>query len=392
MQKFEADIKIFQSEAVQRFLLSRDEKLIQKQTADIQRIVRQQIELRQKAAAKLPSWINAGAYLPSRTALEQATSERVAVFKASMFRGKRMLNLTGGLGADDWAFSTSFDEIISLDISADLNASARLNFEKLKRANIERFTISAEEWVGQNQHEKFALIYADPDRRTAGKRSALWDDASPNMEKLLPVLLEMATEVWVKSSPLTNPDEFRRKFGRRVLPLVIEENGEVKEILYRFSNSHFQSATMAAIISENGAEVIDSANLEHENPALMAAYGRYVFEPSPAIIKAGMARTYAASKHLSEVTRGNYWFTADKVPDNFSGRVFQVIEQMPYKPRLIKAWLKEKKITRAMVAKRFFPHPVAEIRKTLKLADGGEDFLLFTEDGIGLKMLVVSMV
>jgi len=52
---------------------------------------------------------------------------------------------------------------------------------------------------------------------------------------------------------------------------------------------------------------------------------------------------------------------------------------MPYKPEILKKYLKEKNIEKANVAKRDFPLQVEDIRKKFKLKDGGNDYLFFSK-------------
>ena len=65
------------------------------------RVAATQIEGRRLASAKLPTWAATdGLVYPVRLSMEQCSSEVAARYKASLVRGSRLTDLTGGFGID----------------------------------------------------------------------------------------------------------------------------------------------------------------------------------------------------------------------------------------------------------------------------------------------------
>jgi hypothetical protein len=106
---------------------------LKKDFPDTYRLLASQLALYPKAAGKLPVFTSKFCYLTSKS-YEQSSSEATADYKASMFKGNTLIDLTGGLGIDDIAFSRSFNRVISVDSDKELNKLAEVNFRKLESA------------------------------------------------------------------------------------------------------------------------------------------------------------------------------------------------------------------------------------------------------------------
>ena len=106
---------------------------IQRKFGDLAPLAFEQIKLKKKAWRKLPIWCTSGCLFEQR-ALEQSTSERVAIWKASHFKTKKVLSLTGGLGVDDWAFSRQDCDVTSVDTNEALNQLVRHNMQLLQQS------------------------------------------------------------------------------------------------------------------------------------------------------------------------------------------------------------------------------------------------------------------
>ena len=65
-----------------------------------------QISAKQKSKDKLPTFFHTqNIYYPSKISLEQTSSEKTAIYKASLVSGKNLIDATGGFGIDDYYFS-----------------------------------------------------------------------------------------------------------------------------------------------------------------------------------------------------------------------------------------------------------------------------------------------
>ncbi len=104
---------------------------IKKDFPAIYLVLAAQLEIYPRAAEKLPEFTRSYCYL-NRKSYEQASSEAVAAYRATLFGGNTVIDLAGGLGIDDIAFSKSFNKVISIDPDAELNTLAVINFSLLK--------------------------------------------------------------------------------------------------------------------------------------------------------------------------------------------------------------------------------------------------------------------
>lgn len=212
-------------------------------------LVATQIKYLQRARIKLPAYYAAQCILPPLS-FEQASSEESASLKH--YTGHTCLDLTCGLGVDAFHFSKYFDQVVTVEQSAELCEIARINFERLQARNIRIITNTAEQYVadlnsGAESIGPIDLIYIDPARRDSqGKKVWLLEDCSPNVTKLLPSLLQLSPLIVIKASPLFDIDEAFRLFGEKCSVEIISVRGECKEVLIEIRNSQKNSTVVSS--------------------------------------------------------------------------------------------------------------------------------------------------
>ena len=194
-----------------------------------------------KVARKLPSWAAVDAEIPSALSLEQCSSEATARYKA-VLAGRRstILDLTGGLGVDSWAFSQVAGKVVYFERSEELAAAAGCNFARLGAGPIE---VRCETVTPETELPEADLIYADPARRdAAGRKVFLLEDCTPDILTLLPQMLRKAPAVLLKLSPMADLAMLAGRLSPFLREIhVVELDGEVKELLCllnRHGNSH----------------------------------------------------------------------------------------------------------------------------------------------------------
>ena len=141
-----------------------------------------------KVAGKLPEWAAAGAEIPSALSLEQCSSTATAFYKAQNAASAAhlacVLDLTGGLGVDSWAFSRVAERVVYYERDAALAEAAARNFARLGADNIE---VRCETVTPETDLPEADLIYADPARRdAAGRKVFLLEDCSPTSSPCSP--------------------------------------------------------------------------------------------------------------------------------------------------------------------------------------------------------------
>jgi hypothetical protein len=335
-------------------------------------IFEEQRECRMKAKKKLPTWF-LNQCLFASVPLEQCTSEATACAKASLFSGDTLLSITGGLGVDDSAFSSTFSTVSSLDPDTGLNAVVRFNNKKLGLTNIERLDTTAEAFL-QNNPGTWSCIYADPDRRASGNRSA------GNVHSYSPDIISLyhnhrtKAPIWlIKLSPMTDLSWFEQEMKHQVFFYIFSHRGEVKEILAVLQNSG--KSGKAIISTGDGATQI----FREEDSLDTIPTDREIFcEITSAGIKAGFRDYIIQSSGLVPASRHGYYLRGySQIPDAL-GRVFDLKHFLQGSLGEISAQLNNLGIKQAHINTRDFVLPADETRKKLKIRDGGEVYLFFT--------------
>ena len=88
-----------------------------------------QIMARQLLKKKVPSWSTRDDLLfPPHLSIEQCSSEATAAYKATLLTGKRLVDLTGGLGIDSYFMAPQFEQAVYVEQDNMLCDLAKHNF------------------------------------------------------------------------------------------------------------------------------------------------------------------------------------------------------------------------------------------------------------------------
>jgi 16S rRNA G966 N2-methylase RsmD len=331
-----------------------------------------QIKARQKLKDKMPQWVaNEKVFFPPTLALEQSSSEETAHFKASLVHGK-IVDLTGGMGLDSYAFAQSGCEVDYVERQADLAQITAYNHQQLNAGRIRHHATDSITWLKQ-QKDTFDFIYVDPARRDkAGNKVVLLQDCEPNAIELIPYISEK-TSLLIKTSPLLDIDKAIKELEGVEKVYIICIKNEVKELLFLKTNNSTEDPEISII------------ELNQENPLLFKAIKssetqsdikfsdcrNYLYEPHAGILKGGFFKTVSAS--VTKIAPNTHLYTSEEADTKFPGRAFQVIAEGSLEKKWLQEVLPGKK---ANISTRNFPINADEIRKKFQLKDGGE-FTLF---------------
>lgn len=358
---------------------------IRKKYPELHLLLASQLKLYPKAKKKLPVFADKFCYFTTKS-YEQSSSEALAAYKAKLFSGDTLVDLTGGLGIDDAAFSRSFKKVISADSDPELNELARINFLKLGSDNIDRIDSTAEDLL--NTSPKADLVYLDADRRSSSRKAVTLHDSSPPVLEILPKIFEAASIVLLKLSPLIDIFYIIKSLPFIRWIKVISLNNEVKEILVFLEKYHSGMIEIYAIdIKEERNERNYSApHNENLSPAICHT-GSFFYEPSASLVKSGLVNHYAASHMLSTVSKNGVFLISDKIVSDFFGRSFLIKNILKYSKSDLKKYFEQQGLTKANVSCRNFPVSEAAVKKLFKISDGGNQYLFFTTNSAGEKLL-----
>jgi len=339
--------------------------------------VANQVICKQKSEKKLPSWFGTkNIYYPPKVSIEQTSSETAAKYKASLVSGKRLLDLTGGFGVDSFYFSSSFNNVIHCEIDSNLSKIATHNFKQLKKTNITCLAENGIEYLKKSS-ENFDVIYVDPSRRSDSKGKVfLLKDCEPNIPKYIDLLLNKTTTILIKNSPILDITSAIKelKFVKEIHIVAIRN--DVKELLYLLEKEY------------NGEIKINTINFSKKNTQkfnflfnkkTISSYQEpldYLYEPNAAILKSGGFHEITAQLDVYKIHQHSHLYTSKK-NIKFPGRGFKILAVLPYDKKKIVKLLPTKK---ANITTRNFHKSVAQIRKELKIKDGGDDYLFFTRN------------
>ncbi len=345
------------------------------QLGDLTHFVAEQNKLAPKFKAKLPHLFAAGGFISSR-ALEQCTAEAVAAYKSQLITGKKILTLAAGIGIDDIALSKVCEELIGIDNDGDLNTLAYYNFEAVGLTNIKRLTQTAEDFLQVNT-QTFDAIYIDPDRRDGAQRQLLLAEHQPNVIALLPQLLAISNQVWIKCSPLYDIAMALKELPSISHIYVISERGEVKEMLLQISNERTLEPTIHC--TDIGATEIKTNRFTSlAMPDTSNTLQSYFFEAGASLVKARRHHTYAASLDLRLLDKIVPFYTANLPHSSFMGKCMAIKASFPINPKQIKLYLKAEGIHQINLKARGLKLDTKALIKAIGVNEGGEDFLFLT--------------
>ena len=113
--------------------------------------------------------------------------------------------------------------------------------------------------------------------------------------------------------------------------------------------------------------------------AAEAAAATWLYEPNAAIMKAGCFGTLAQQWPLKALAANSHLFVGDRHFADFPGRQLRIQSICTLNKRQLKATLAG--ITHANITTRNFPMSAAELRKRLRLIDGGAHHILASTIG-----------
>lgn len=353
-------------------------------------LILDQIRARQKAAAKVPDWAgNNDLILPRPDVMEQCSSTATARFKASLVGGARFIDLTAGAGVDCAALAQRFDAGIAVERDPFSAACLRHNLPRMGAQFVQVVEDSAESFI--QTANPCDLIFIDPQRRTAQTRGLFrLEDTSPPVLDLLPMLLSRARAILLKTSPVLDIDLACGQLGRVCAVHVVEWRGECKELLFLIARDHDGAPMICAHkIDDSGIPVISHSATrddEGQESLRLSAPGRFLYEPGPAFMKAGLFATMGARFKMGQLHPATHLYSGDEWIADFPGRGFAVEAILPADRKALRAALPS---GQANLALRNFPGTVEDLKKRLTIRDGGDHYLFACTLGDGQRRLIL---
>ena len=396
-----------------------------------------QIQGWQTAQRKLPSWAACdGVVYPPHLNMEQCSSEPTARYKQQVARlwaeripnasRTSMTDLTGGFGVDFSFTSRCFSSATYVERNASLCEVVGAN---LPRLGIRNATVEcAEAEAVLERMEPQTMIFLDPARRDEhGAKTVLIADCTPDVCQLLPSLMQKSQFVMLKLSPMLDWHKAIVDLEGTVREVhIVSADGECKELLLvlapdgkpevqvfcvdiqsrpdsegQYPRSEFvysiggeaepqptnstlniEHLTLNINNSTSAQPTNSTFNIQHStlppatNSTFNIQHSTFLYEPNASVMKAGCFDEIARAYGICAISRNSHLFLSDREIDGFPGRAFAIDAVTTMNKRQLRQTLSGMK--QANIAVRNFPLSVAELRKRLKLSDGGDTYIFAT--------------
>lgn len=253
------------------------------------------------------------------------------------------------------------------------------------------------------------LIFIDPARRDdAGNKVVSLKDCTPDVTLLQEEMLSKADYVIIKLSPMLDWHRAVSELNCVKEVHIISVNNECKELLLVLSARNMDDMRASSADGESGEDEIDGAEgtdgevkhagnlriycindaqsfvcdeLDMESSSVKIAPSTleemlYLYEPNASLMKAGCFGVLSERYDARMLSKNSHLFMSHEPIAAFPGRSFRIIAVSSFNKKELKRHLSG--ITKANIATRNFPLSVAELRKRLKLKDGGETYIFAT--------------
>lgn len=335
-----------------------------------------QVMLRRRAVAKFG--VAAEDMFFTTVGLEQATRGEVAAQHAARLVSagvRRVVDLGCGIGADSLAFVAAGLQVVAVDRDRETAEVAAANLGE-----------GAEVIVGEVEdlwpelRDDGTGFFCDPARRNAAGRLWRVEDFSPSWS-FVTALLSSGRPGGVKLGPA---------LPHALIPDGVEaewtsHHGSVVEVALWVGTNARAGARVAHLLPA-GDRIegrLDAAGLSVGDPR------GYLYEPDGAVIRAGALTQLGLELHATQIAPRIAYLTSDRRVDTPYAARFRIVEVLPYRDKVLRAWLREHDIGELEIKKRGIDIDPATLRKRLKLSGAGRATIVVTPTVAGTRILVV---
>lgn len=369
------------------------------------------------------------------TELEENVNEiKEEPYEGDFSEETEFVDLTGGFGVDFSYIASRLDvKSMYVERQAHLCEAAKENFGRLGLKNAivkngdgievlhsfaSKKEAAASDSLGITEDQSqsllktnlgLKLIFIDPARRDdAGNKVVSLKDCTPDVTLLQEEMLSKADYVIIKLSPMLDWHRAVSELNCVQEVHIISVNNECKELLLVLSARNMDDMRASSADGESGEDEIDGAEgtdgevkhagnlriycindaqsfvcdeLDMESSSVKIAPSTleemlYLYEPNASLMKAGCFSVLSERYGVRMLSKNSHLFVSREPITVFPGRSFRIIVVSSFNKKELKRHLSG--ITKANIATRNFPLSVAELRKRLKLKDGGETYIFAT--------------
>ena len=294
---------------------------------------------------------------------------------------RAMVDLTGGFGVDFSYLARGFSQATYVERQRHLCDLAEHNMAALGLDQARIVCGDGVEYLRQMGPVDF--IYLDPARRDEhGSRTYAIEDCTPNVFELRDLLLAKSQCTLVKLSPMLDWRKAVADFDGAVREVHIVATGnECKELLLVLGQQVHEEPSAPRVFCVNDNQRIDYDSAAYTQGLRIGGKPlpeakNYLYEPNASIMKAGCFDLVEERFGVTQVGPSSHLFVSATPVADFPGRGFAIEAIGGMNKKDIKRLLNGTK--QANIAVRNFPLTAPQLRKKLKLADGGPVYLFGT--------------
>ena len=350
---------------------------------------------------------------------EDVNETKEDVSKADFSEEIGFVDLTGGFGVDFSYIAAQLGvKSMYVERQAHLCEAAKENFGRLGLKNAivkngdgievlhsfhpkKKDAVSADDSLGITYDQPRSLlktnlglkiIFIDPARRDdAGNKVVSLKDCTPDVTVLQEEMLSKADYVIIKLSPMLDWHRAISELSHVREVHIISVNNECKELLLVLSARNMGENLRIYCINDAQSFVCDELDMESSQvkiaPSTLEEM-QYLYEPNASLMKAGCFGVLSGRYDARMLSKNSHLFVSREPIAVFPGRSFRIIAVSSFNKKELKRHLSG--ITKANIATRNFPLSVAELRKRLKLKDGGETYIFATTLSDESHVLVIT--
>lgn len=352
--------------------------------------------LRREARPKFPA---ASQMYFTRPALEQATSQAIAAYRAERYAGlEQIIDLGCSIGGDTLALCAQAPTL-GLDLDPLRLALAAANAAGLGLDSQAAFAQADLTAPLPLRLSPRGGLFFDPARRAEGRRAFSVHQYRPPLA-VIQGWLGQPSALGVKISPGVDLAELA-EYPAEVE--FISLHGELKEAVLWFGPLRRGAARYRATLIDDrpqagddptAGEPIRVHTLEggegDRDAARVSTPQAYLYEPDPAVLRAGVVRRLGQQLDADQLDPDIAYLTSDRAIDTPFARRWRVESWQPFQLKRLRAALRAAGVGRVTVKKRGSPIQPEQLIHDLRLSGGPEERVLFLTQCQGQPVVVIA--
>jgi hypothetical protein len=321
--------------------------------------------LRRRAVAKFEA---ADRMFFSREALEQATPEAVAQHRTQRFTDyARIFDLGCGMGGDTLAFANTAP-VVAVDRDRERLLLLGANVRSLHIQNAVML-VQADLRYPAWRISATSAVFVDPARRKFGRRARSIHAYEPSIHETLAHLSHVPA-LAIKVSPAVSMQELSR-YDCEVE--FVSWKGQLKEATLWFRA--FKTTTRRATVLPGPHSLCD----EIEPEPSITAPRRYLYEPDPSVLRAGLVRQLGHMLGASQIDPEIAFLTSDELRETPFARGYLVELVLPFGLKTLRKTLRERDVGRVTLIKRGSAIDVETFTRRLRLRGDNNATVILTQ-------------